>query len=226
MNKRTASTVAALLLGIAAAGLAQPDKPPAAPAGGGRQVKPEGIRAKPRPPAKGQPADQPDIAQPGDPAHPADNPGEAHAALARLAGEWTTSSAFTYGGEAQPPSAGKATIKSVLGGRFLSEENAGEMMGEPMSGFRFLGYSNATKQYEAAWAYTGSTSLLILKGTSTDGGKTIRLEGSYPDPQDGRHTLGVTMTVPGADRFTIRIAGVGEPPEQTAVLEITYTRAK
>ncbi len=183
-----------------------------------KPARPESMKQRPDPRA----------AQPEEmPKHPADNPGEQHAALARLAGNWTTSSEFAFGGgDPPPPTTGKATLRSVLGGRFVSDENTGEMMGEPMSGFRFLGFNNGTKQYEAAWAYTGSTAILMLTGTSPDSGKTINLSGSYQDPAGDKQTLKVTMTIPDTNQFTIKIEGVGQPAEQTAVLTITYTRAK
>ncbi len=109
-------------------------------------------------------------------------PGPAHKQLAKRAGEYTTVTRFTAQPGAKPvDSTGTAKISVILDGRFLLEEDAGIFMGQETKGTRLWGYDNATKQYVSIWAYTGSTGLMNLTGTSKDDGKTVNFDASFND---------------------------------------------
>src|SRR6266849_6742120 len=111
-------------------------------------------------------------------------PGAVHQKLAKRVGEWTIATKVWMQPGAPPSeSTGTAKITSILGGRFLREEGSGTFMGQPSSGMRLWGYNNGTKQYEAMWMYTGSTAMLMLKGTSSDDGKTVGYTGAVEDAQ-------------------------------------------
>src|SRR5439155_25747718 len=101
-------------------------------------------------------------------------PGPVHQRLAKLAGEYTTVAKFAAKpGDPAQESRGTAKLTSVLGGRFVHEENSGSLLGQPNSGLRLYGYNDASGHYEGMWVYTGSTGIMTLTGTSTDDGKTI-----------------------------------------------------
>ena len=91
-------------------------------------------------------------------------PGPIHRELAKRAGEYTTHSKFTFkpGAPAQE-SQGSATLKSILGGRFLQEDNTGKLVGMPVGSMHLYGYNNATKKYESIWMYTGSTGIMTIE---------------------------------------------------------------
>ena len=150
-------------------------------------------------------------------------PGEAHKRLARLAGEWTYTSTMNVPGQEPQRSEGTAKMMMTLDGRFLHEQNTGQMMGMPVTGTRVTGYNNGAKRYEAVWTWTMSTGMLNLSGTSPDDGKTIHLAGDY-DEADGPHRMTVTMKIESDDHLVFEL-GSPEAPGG-AVMVLDYRRKK
>ncbi|MFZ3243876.1 MAG: DUF1579 family protein [Candidatus Acidiferrales bacterium] len=152
-------------------------------------------------------------------------PGPIHAELMKRAGDYTTTATFYAPGAEPQQSLGTAKFKSILGGRFLEEENSGDSFGAPYSGLRLFGYNNGSKQYEAIWIYNGSTAFLVLDGASDDNGKTVRYSGAFLGPGGARQTLRVTITQQDDDHFVVKLLGEG-PGDSTSTLETDYTRVK
>lgn len=152
-------------------------------------------------------------------------PGPMHADLMKRAGDYTTTTTFYAPGTEPQQSTGTARLKSILGGRFLEEENSGDSFGAPYSGLRLYGYNNGSKQYEAIWIYNGSTAFLVLDGGSEDNGKTVRYSGAFLGPNGVRETLRVTVTQQDDDHFVVRLLGQG-PGDTTSTLETVYARVK
>ncbi|HEV2299276.1 MAG TPA: DUF1579 family protein [Candidatus Acidoferrales bacterium] len=151
-------------------------------------------------------------------------PGPVHAQLMKLAGEYTvTMKFFTQPGAEPLESTGTATLKPILGGRFLEEENSGESFDQPYSGQRIYGYNKGSKQYEAIWIYTGSTAFLVLNGTSDDEGKTVRYSGAFLGPDGKPQDIHVTVKQTDDNHFVVRMMGSG-PADSAPVVETTYTR--
>ena len=151
-------------------------------------------------------------------------PGPQHAQLMKLAGEYTTNETFYAPGSEPQESTGTAKLKSILGGRFLEEDNSGESFGQHYSGLRLYGYNNGSKQYEAIWIYDGSTAFLVLDGTSDDHGRTVRYSGAFLGPSGEKQTLRVTITQNDADHFTVKL--LGESAGGMSTLETVYSRIK
>jgi hypothetical protein len=157
----------------------------------------------------------------------ANAPSPAHGLLAARAGRYTTVLRFRMGADGPvQESTGTATLTSICSGRFLLEEDAGTLMGEPFTGERLYGYNNGTKQYEASWAHTGSTAILGLTGTSEDGGVTIEWSGSYIDPAEGKQALRATWRQLDDDHFVIEVSGADPQAPHFSVLATTYSRLK
>ena len=151
-------------------------------------------------------------------------PGPVHTKLMKLAGEYSVTMKFFSDPRAEPiESSGTATLKPILGGRFLEEENSGDSFGQPYSGERIYGYNKGSKQYEAIWIYTGSTAFLVLNGTSDDDGKTVRYSGAFLGPDGKPQELHVTFKQVDSDHFIVRLFGSG-PADSAPVVETTYTR--
>jgi Protein of unknown function (DUF1579) len=154
-------------------------------------------------------------------------PGPEHQKLAALAGDYTTVSTFRM----RPDDTGKgtngtATLTSVLGGRFLREQNGGEFMGQPTAGLRLYGYNDQSKQYEATWVYTGSTAMMPLRGLGKDDGKTIEWTGSFDEAGGQKMTLYVVMHLVDADHFTVELYAKNPDGSKGPTLETAYTRRK
>ncbi len=154
-------------------------------------------------------------------------PGPMHAALARFAGTYTTSTAFTAKpGDAPQTSTGTSTLKMTLDGRFLTEEGSGNTMGMPFTSFRLMGYDNAAKRFEGIWAWTMSTCVLKVDGHSSDGGKNIFWTASYHDGLGKLQTFKVLMHTVDADKWVETIEGKNPDGTPGPKMETTYTRAK
>jgi|SRR5215510_5060454 len=154
-------------------------------------------------------------------------PGPVHKELAKLAGDYTTTTKFKVGpGASAMQSTGTAKLSMILDGRFLQEENSGTSMGEPYNGMRVLGYNNGSKKYESVWTYTMATGMMTLTGSTPDSGKTIEFTASFDNEVGARQTLQITQRRLDDDRFVVELKG--KNPDGTAgpTLETTYTRKK
>jgi hypothetical protein len=156
-----------------------------------------------------------------------DNPGPEHAALEKLVGEYTTTIRFrAKAGEAARESNGSAKFTTVLDGRFVLEEGAGDQFGNHFEARKIYGYNNAAKRYESAWFYTGSTAIMTLQGSSADGGKTILWKATAAQADDKAMNLFITMKRINDDRFIVEINLKSPDGAAGPTLETTYTRKK
>ena len=91
------------------------------------------------------------------------SPGEHHAALDSMAGDWKIEGKFRMSPESEwMDSPSKASIEWVLGGRFLRQEVSSPpspMMPQPFEGVGYLGYDNGAQRYVSSWMDTMSTVL-------------------------------------------------------------------
>ena len=154
-------------------------------------------------------------------------PGKIHEQLARMAGDYTTVSKFMMKpGDPGRETQGSAKLKTILGGRFIMEETEGSLLGQKNSGFHLLGYNNGAGQYEGTWAYTGSTALMNLKGSSKDDGKTIELAATYEQIKGTVTNLTVVIRQIDDDHLVVALIAKGPDGKQGPTLETSYTRKK
>lgn len=154
-------------------------------------------------------------------------PGPEQASLAKLAGDYTRVIKFVgQTGAAAAPSSGTAKISVLLGGRFLLEESTDTVFGRPVDGMRIYGYNNATKKYEMARMYTMSTAITMMKGTSSDGGKTIDFTSEAETSGGSNSPLHVRLRRVDDDQFVVTFMTAGPDGEDSAFQETTYTRKK
>jgi hypothetical protein len=154
-------------------------------------------------------------------------PGPVHQRMAKLAGEYTTVAKFAAKpGDPGQDSRGTAKLTSVLGGRFVQEENGGNLVGQAYAGQRLYGYNDASGQYEAVWVYTGSNAIMTLTGTSTDEGKTINWTANFDVAKGRKVTLIVKTRFLDPDLFVVELIAKNPDGSLGALLETTYTRKK
>src|SRR5262245_7586199 len=147
-----------------------------------------------------------------------------HEHMAHCAGEYTTVTRFTMkAGDKPMESAGTAKITSVLGGRFLQEEGTGTMFNQPFKTVKFSGYNSGAERFEATWMYTGSTSIMSLTGTSSDGGKTINWVGTYEEKEGQKNTLYVETKHLGKDQIVVDMYSKNPDGSRGPSMETTYT---
>jgi hypothetical protein len=154
-------------------------------------------------------------------------PGPAHAKLAKLAGEWTTSAKLAMAGAPGEETAGTSKITVVMGGRFIHEESAGMMHGMQYQSAKLMGYNNGSKKYEAVWTYTMGTGMMTMTGASTDDGKTITFNAAWDNEIGVKETATITYKMTDDDHFTVTLAA-GDMPDGSAgpKMEVVYTRKK
>ena len=121
---------------------------------------------------------------------------------------------------------GTATITSILGGRFVSEENTGSMMNHPQSGLRIYGYNNGTETYEGVWVYSLSTAIMTLVGSSDDDGKTIEFTAKFDETTGRLQNLYVVLREIDANQFVVELRTRPRKEICGSVLETTYIRAE
>jgi Protein of unknown function (DUF1579) len=151
-----------------------------------------------------------------------------HAWLAKLAGEYDRVIKFVgQTGAAAQPSSGTSKFTVVLGGRFILEESHDTVFGRPVDGLRIYGYNDATKQYEMARMYTMSNGITMLKGASSDGGKSIDFGGEAGTPSGaGKMPLHALFVQTDDDHFSVTMATVGADGKEAPFQETDYTRKK
>ena len=155
-----------------------------------------------------------------------EKPGPAHAMLAKYVGDWELSTTMAGPGVPKdaPPSKGTCTITSMLGGRFFMEQEKGVFGPDTFESIHYVGYNNKTKEYEANWTWTLDTGMLRMKGTSSDGGKTISWKGTFTNEQGKDENLLATSKYTDADHFSLELKG--EDPANSMIMNTTYTRKK
>jgi hypothetical protein len=154
-------------------------------------------------------------------------PGPIHKQLAKRAGEYTTVTRFLPApGAPAVESKGSAKLTAIIDGRFLLEEANGIFMGQPTKGTRIWGFDNATKQYESAWMYSGSTGIMRLTGSSNDGGKTINFVASFNDENGAKQTFDAALRLVDDDQFVVGLYARGADGSRGPTFDTTYTRKK
>jgi hypothetical protein len=153
--------------------------------------------------------------------------GPEHAALMKDVGTWNCAcKGWEKPGSEPKESTGKAVFSSVLDGRYLKQEFEGtDMNGQPMHGIGYMGYNNATKQYESIWMDSGSTGIGFMTGTETEPGKVWTYTGNFDGPGGTKMKMKLVLTKKNADTQLMEMymdMGMGDMKG----MEMTYTRAK
>lgn len=111
-------------------------------------------------------------------------PGEEHQKLTADAGEWRQELTFWMAPGAEPEQAtSTSTMESILGGRYVTEEMRGTMMGMPFEGLGTFGYDNAKDQYFMTWIDNMGTG--IMTGWGTAEGNKVTFTGTFVDNDTG-----------------------------------------
>ncbi len=154
-------------------------------------------------------------------------PGDAHAKLAALAGEWTVTVRLWSGGGGRPAeSTGRATFRMTLGDRYLEQEFSGGFMGPDYEGRGITGYDNEAREFVGVWMDNMRTEIAQFRGTMDAEGRITLARRSIGGGNDGRIETEVRTPL-GRDGLRIECF-VKEPGGATAtrILEMVYSRRK
>ncbi|MEM7765192.1 MAG: DUF1579 family protein [Pseudomonadota bacterium] len=113
-------------------------------------------------------------------------PGQPHAGLAAMAGDFTAVMQM-YMGPGEPMS-NEMTVKREmdLDGRVLVERWEGNVMGQPFKGLGRTGYDNVTNTFWSTWTDNMSTGVILFKGVADQATKTITMTGTSTHPVTGQ----------------------------------------
>ena len=115
----------------------------------------------------------------------------------------------------------------ILGGRFLQQEYASQIQGQPFHVLQLLGYDNARKKSIEIMIDTMGTSVLHNEGTVSDDGKVITNSGEPLDPQTGKpYKLRTVTTIIDHDNFTLEWFRVDDAGKEAKVVSMSHTRKK
>lgn len=152
-----------------------------------------------------------------------------HAELAKLAGDWSASMKMWMGPN-ETPTVSTAEVKNEMtfDGRVLTSHYHGEMMGAPFHGMGQFGYATFTKSYWLTWMDNMSTALTYAEGSSSDGGKTIVMNGLMDEPIMGVQDKPVRWIhkAVNEDQYIFEAWDEIGTPHEFKAMEITYTRKK
>lgn len=152
-------------------------------------------------------------------------PGKQHALLARMEGSWTTRTrSWSSPGAAPEESAGVCEQKMILGGRFLQQECAGEMMGGKFTGIGVTGFDNHTRKFVSTWIDSMGTALWVFEGPASPDGKSFEQRCSYDDPVKGQTEFRSVSTLVDDNRMSFEMYGTVRGGREEKMMEMTYTR--
>ncbi|HEY4882969.1 MAG TPA: DUF1579 domain-containing protein [Myxococcales bacterium] len=154
-------------------------------------------------------------------------PGPEHQKLAKLAGKWKLQVTSWFAPGAPPQkSEGTAEFKSMLGGRYVTEEVHGSMGDQqPFEGRGLSGFDNVTRENFVVWVDSMSTGPMLMRGKCAVEAKKCALKGRAPDPVAGKEVpYSNTTTMTDDDHFTFALYGPGPGGKTFKMLEIAYTR--
>lgn len=155
-------------------------------------------------------------------------PGPEHDRLLRMVGKWKTvmRDFMSKPGEVVETT-GEATIKPILGGRFIRQQVTGMMAdNQKYVGTGISGYNNATQKYTGVWLDNMGTGIMTMEGTYDPETEQMVETGHYDGPM-GKMTFRMTSKQVSDDefRFTMHSKMSPDAPEMKC-MEMVYTRVE
>ena len=97
-------------------------------------------------------------------------------------------------------------------------------MQEAFQGLGLTGYDNIKGRYVSTWCDSLGTSLLLMTGTCSEGGKVLTLSGECVDPMRRTRRFRSVQRLVDADTFTCEMFDLGPGDAERRQFELTYTR--
>lgn len=156
--------------------------------------------------------------------------GEHHAHLKPLVGKWTYVSKWWMAPGMDPQAdKGTAVYKSLLGGRYVSQELTGSGANEDQftyEGFGVSGYDNGTQKHTSMWIDNMSTMISFSDGTCDPSGKVFTMTGEVLDPIEKKMKKHKSiLRIINNDKHVFEMFESLPDGTEYRSLEVTYTRA-
>ena len=152
-------------------------------------------------------------------------PGDEHKRLEALVGDWRLDAEFRLSPAAKwEKTAGRASYKKILGGRFVTEEASINLMGNQFEWMGIYGYDLRALKYTAIWVDNGDTGIEQGEGTLDESGKTLVLRGEQARRGSGTQPYKWVLTFDEPGRFTIEMRMIGQGGAEFANLRMVATK--
>jgi hypothetical protein len=153
--------------------------------------------------------------------------GAPHEMLAGMVGSWVTRTR-TWMAPDKPPmeSTGTCEQKMLLGGRYLQQDYAGDMMGVPFSGIGITGYDNHKQKYVSTWIDSMSTGIFYFEGTAGPDGQSIVQHCRSDDPVRGPVKWRSVTKIVDDDTHSFEMYLTDKSDKEQKMMEISYSRKK
>jgi Protein of unknown function (DUF1579) len=154
-------------------------------------------------------------------------PGEHHAHMKKLVGEFDYTIKMFMPGMAPQEFTGHRSAKMIMGDRYLDESYTGTFMGMPFEGHGTMAYDNVQKKYLSTWIDNMGTGIMFGSGMCEANGTVWNMNADMADPMSGQmvKTRSVTKLV-DADHMTMEMYGPGTDGKEMKSMEISATRSK
>lgn len=155
-------------------------------------------------------------------------PGEMHAWLAEGVGVWEGTSKMWMGPDTEPVvSECTSTVTTMLDGRFIQCEIAGDMPGMgPFNGFGVYGFDNVSQQFQSTWMDNCGTGMMTGTGELSSDKKTLTWTFTYNCPMTKKPTI-MREVERRTSKDSMTLEMYGTPPhggKEYKMMEITFTR--
>jgi hypothetical protein len=155
----------------------------------------------------------------------AGTPGPQHEQLKMLAGKFDADVTMQMDPSAPPmTSKGTENNEMLFDGRYLKQDFAGEMMGQPFKGMGITGFDNQKQKFFMTWIDSMSTMIMMADGSADDSGKVITFKGECECPgTKEKMQMRQVVTIQDKDHHTYESYQTKDGKE-AKVMEIKYTR--
>lgn len=158
----------------------------------------------------------------------AGTPGEMHAWLAEGVGEWEGTTKMWMAPDTEPTvSECTSTVTTMLDGRFIQCEIAGDMPGMgPFNGFGVYGFDNVSQQFQSTWMDNCGTGMMTGTGELSSDKKTLTWTFTYNCPMTKKPTI-MREVERRTSKDSMTLEMYGTPPhggKEYKMMEITFTR--
>ncbi len=161
-------------------------------------------------------------------------PDENHKLLASMAGEWTTVNKCQMPGMPATETAGTASFKTVLGGRYVIADHKGKMqlpgpdgkmVEKDFEGIGISGFDKAKGKFVNAWIDNMGTMILMSEGTYEPGTKTFTYDAEMEMIPGQKQKVREVIKIIDKDKHTFEWLE-NQNGTYVKMMEITYTRKK
>lgn len=155
------------------------------------------------------------------------SPGEHHAEMEGLVGEWKATVKIWQAPGTEPVvSEGRTTYETALGGRYLQQSFEADMMGMPFEGIGISGFDNSRKKHTMMWIDNMGTAMMISEnGSCSDDGKVTTHTTTRKSPMGGPDMhIKLVNRILSEDQHVFEYYVIDAEGGEFKAMEITYDR--